>query len=388
MKLNDYRQPDEIALSLSQRLQQVICDEISSHGTIPFDRFMELALYAPGLGYYAAGSHKFGASGDFITAPELSPLFSRCLANQCQQILSETGGSILEFGAGSGVMAADILKQLQQLQSLPEKYFILDLSPDLKQRQLETLQARVPELLDRVEWLNQMPKKFDGVVVANEVIDAMPVSVFKTGTDQVFEQYVDCVENNLELTWRPASLQLQQAVENIQRHNGRLPENYLSEVNARVDGWLAGLSECMGQGAVLLIDYGYTAKEYYMAERNMGTLLCHYQHQAHDDPLMLVGLQDITASVDFSDVASKARVQGFSIAGYTTQAHFLMANGIEQMILETSPEDSENFYRVSQAVKRLMMPSEMGERFKVLGLQKNMSSALSGFSVRNFQDRL
>ena len=196
------------------------------------------------------------------------------------------------------------------------------------------------------------------------------------------------MENSLELAWHPASLQLQQAVENIQTHYGRLPENYLSEVNARVDGWLAGLSECLGQGAVLLLDYGYTAKEYYMAERNMGTLLCHYQHHAHDDPLMLVGLQDITASVDFSDVASKACAQGFSIAGYTTQAHFLMANGIEQMILETSPEDSENFYRVSQAVKRLMMPSEMGERFKVLGLQKNMSSALSGFSVRNFQDRL
>ena len=388
MKLTDYRQPDENALSHSRHLQQVICEEIQSSGAIPFDRFMELALYAPGLGYYAAGSHKFGAAGDFITAPELSALFSRCLANQCQQVLSITGGSILEFGAGSGAMAADILQQLQKLNCLPEKYWILDLSPDLKLRQLETLQSRVPDLLERVEWIEQLPVNFDGVVLANEVIDAMPVSIFKKTNDEVLEQFVDCEEGELKPIWNKANQELNSAVENIEQNNGVLPDNYVSEINARVDGWLTSLDDCLGQGAVFLIDYGYTAKEYYMPERNMGTLICHYQHQAHDDPLMLVGLQDVTASVDFSAVANKAQALGFITAGYTTQAHFLMANGIEQMIMETSPEDSESFYQVTQAVKRLMMPSEMGERFKVLGLQKNFTQELQGFAVRNFKDRL
>ena len=388
MKLTDYRQPDADGLAHSQRLQEFICGEVQANGPMPFDRFMELALYAPGLGYYAAGSHKFGAAGDFITAPELSSLFSRCLANQCQQVLSLSGGSILEFGAGSGVMAADILFQLEKMDSLPEKYFILDLSPDLRQRQERTLQSKVPGLLKRVEWLDQLPGDFDGVILANEVIDAMPVSVFKKSSEDVLEQFIDCDNNQLEVTWHQAGPGLKSAVENIEQKHGALPDEYVSEINARVDGWLTSLAESMNSGAVLLIDYGYTAGEYYMPERKMGTLICHYQHQAHDDPLMLVGLQDITANVDFSAVAAKSHDCGFELAGYTTQAHFLIANGIESMIMETSPEDKEKFYKVSQAVKRLMMPSEMGERFKVLGLKKNLSLELKGFSVRDFKDRL
>lgn len=379
---------DPVALALTAQLQQAIKQEIADQGPIAFDRFMEMALYQPGLGYYAAGSAKIGSAGDFVTAPEVSFIFSHCVARQCMQVLTSTGGSILEFGAGSGIMAANILDYLDKHNALPEHYFILDLSPDLKQRQQQTLLQNVPDLLSRVVWLDEMPQKFCGVVLANEVLDAMPVSLFKKHNDEILEQHVAVNAEQLELCWLAANKNLQTAVRQIEQDNGAFADGYVSEVNMRLAGWLAALSAAMQTGMVLLIDYGYTCKEYYHAERHMGTLICHYQHRAHDDPLKLVGLQDITANVDFTAVANSAQAAGFDIAGFTPQANFLMATGIEELLAPYLASQPDEFMQLSQAVKVLMLPSQMGERFKVMGLSKGLHEQALGFSMRDLSDRL
>ena len=380
--------PGAAALAHSKRLESLIVSDISQAGAMPFDRYMELVLYAPGLGYYTAGSQKFGEAGDFVTAPEISSLFSQCLANQCAQVLTETGGSILEFGAGSGIMAAHILKQLEVLNCLPEQYFILDLSPDLKSRQQQTINQLVPHLAERVSWPGQMPKNFTGVMLGNEVLDAMPVSLFKIQDNQVLEQFVENPGGELKPVWLNAGKQLQAAVKELVTQGAEFQNGYVSEINLRLHGWLQSLSASLQQGAVLLIDYGYTGKEYYLPERSMGTLICHYRHRAHDDPYKLVGLQDITANVDFSAVSRAAQQVGLQLAGYTSQANFLMANDLEALMAVYSPEDSETFLRVAQGVKALVLPSQMGERFKVIGLTKNYDSPLQGFALRDMRDRL
>jgi len=379
---------DPIALEHSEKLQDIIKNEIASKGEMTFDRFMELALYAPGLGYYTAGSQKFGSSGDFVTAPEISSIFSKCLANQCAEILTETQGSILEFGAGSGVMAAHILKHLEAIDCLPEQYLILDLSPELKVRQKETINNIVPHLLERVVWLDTLPTSFTGVIVGNEVLDAMPVSVFRKDHGEIQEQYVQSNNGALGAVWKQASDALKAQVEAIELSLEDFADGYVSEINNNLPTWIASLAEMLDKGAILLIDYGYAAAEYYHVERSMGTLICHYQHQAHDDPFKLIGLQDITANVDFSAVKQSAQASGLEIAGYTTQAHFLVSTGLEELVAEVSPEDTENFLKMTQRVKVLMMPSEMGERFKVIGLTKNINPKLQGFLMRDFSDRL
>lgn len=380
--------PDATALAHSERLESLMRDEISRSGAMPFDRYMELVLYAPGLGYYTAGSQKFGEAGDFVTAPEISSLFSQCLANQCAQVLTESGGSILEFGAGSGIMAAHILKQLEALNCLPEQYFILDLSPDLKSRQLQTIHQLVPHLTERVSWLEQMPENFTGVMLGNEVLDAMPVSLFKIQDNQVLEQFVENLDGEFKPVWLNAGKQLQAAVKELVRQGAEFQNGYVSEINLRLHGWMQSLSNSLQQGAILLIDYGYTAKEYYHPERSMGTLICHYRHRAHDDPYKLVGLQDITANVDFSAVGKAAQQAGLQLAGFSSQANFLMANGLDSLVAAYSPEDSETFLGITQGVKVLMLPSQMGERFKVIGLTKNYDSPLDGFALRDMRDRL
>jgi len=379
---------DPVALQLTDQLQQLIAQTIQDDGPLPFDRFMEMALYAPGLGYYTAGSEKIGAAGDFITAPEISFIFSHCVARQCQQVLEQTGGSILEFGAGSGIMAAHILDYLDKQNCLPESYLILDLSPDLKQRQQQTIENIVPHLINKVKWLTQLPEVIDGVVLGNEVLDAMPVSVFRKHRGQVEEQYVIGQKDELKVAWQPASALLQKAVNGIESDTGILPEGYLSEVNLRLAGWLASVSGALRKGLLLLIDYGYSRLEYYRPDRSMGTLICHYQHRAHDDPLKLVGLQDITANVDFSGVKNAAEQVGFTMAGYTPQANFLMSLGIEELLAPYINVDQQDFIKLSQAVKVLMLPSEMGERFKVIGLSKGLDEQARGFSMRDLSDRL
>ncbi len=376
-----------VSAQLTKQIQQAM---EQAGGYIPFDRFMELALYAPGLGYYLAGSRKFGEAGDFVTAPELSPLFAQCLARQAREVLSALdGGEILEFGAGSGVLAADMLKELERLDALPARYLIMEVSPELKERQKQILLQRVPALLSRVVWLEHLPKQFVGLVVANELLDAMPVSRFRVTAGGIEECFVEQDEVGLKEAFAaPETPGLAKAVERLGTAVGGLAAGYVSEINLRQSSWLRALAEMMERGAVLLIDYGYSRSEYYHPQRSTGTLMCHYRHRAHPDPFCWVGLQDITSYVDFSAVAEVAVEAGFDLAGYTTQAHFLMASGLDELVAASDPEDLTKHMELVQGVKHLTLPSEMGERFKVIGLVKTMDINLSGFNFLNLQSRL
>jgi SAM-dependent MidA family methyltransferase len=383
--------PDKTAQTVSDKLLKQIRRAIdqSSHG-IPFDHFMEMALYAPGLGYYVAGSRKFGETGDFITAPQVSPLFAQCMARQAAPVLEQLGqGDVLEFGAGTGLLAADMLLELERLGRLPRYYAILEVSPELQMRQRETLQQRAPHLIDRVLWIGRMPDAFDGFVVANELLDAMPVSRFRIGKGGVEESFVSYGDSGLEEHFLEVETpRLATAVEQLCCAVGELPTGYVSEINLRQASWLQALANSLRRGAVILVDYGYSAREYYHAQRARGTLMCHYRHRAHADPFRWVGLQDITSYVDFSAVARVALEADFHLSGYTTQAHFLLANGLDALLADSDPTDVAQHMALMQGVKRLTLPSEMGERFKVLGLLKGIKMKLQGFSLRDFSERL
>lgn len=394
----DWPQPDVDALSHSTKLGALIQSEIDqAGGWIPFDRYMELALYAPGLGYYAAGARKFGEAGDFITAPEVSPLFSRCLARQCERVFAELGGAmeceLLEFGAGSGIMAAEVLRELQARNALPRRYLILEVSPELQRRQHQTLQEKVPALLDRVIWLEQLPQTpIRGCILANEVLDALPVKRFRRRDGESVEELgVGIAGDRLAWVGKPASEAFSQAVVGLeQERGGPFDPGYESELALSASAWVQSLSDSLAQGLVLLIDYGYERAEYYRPERHEGTLRCHYRHRAHNDPFVWPGLNDITAQVDFTSVAEAGLEAGLSFAGYTTQAYFLLATGLQEMALETSPDDpdpAEHYNRMKQ-IKALTLPGEMGERFKVLGLHRGLAQPLQGFMLHDLRDRL
>ncbi len=379
-------EPSPDALQYSQKLVSRISDEIRQSNGISFRRYMEMALYEPGLGYYVAGAHKIGAQGDFITAPEISSLYSRCIANQCVDVIQNTNGDILELGAGSGIMACDILLELEKQQALPEHYYILDLSPDLKQRQQQTLQKQAPHLLKRVSWLSQLPGQFNGIMLGNEVLDAMPVDVFTQQNDRVFEHHVIIEDGKLLEQLRPANQILHQQVMALNIPHHATP--YTSEINPNLQGWFQSVADCLQQGVLLLIDYGYPHSEYYLPERNKGTLICHYQHLVNEAPLYYPGLQDITTSVDFTAVAENADKTGLSVAGFTSQAAFLSNTGLEQhfmQALDTNPEDQ---YKLAQQVRTLSLPSEMGERFKFIALTKDYDKPLQGFSELDQRYRL
>lgn len=376
--------PDEIAHS--ERVVGRIRDAIDAGGGwISFERFMEMALYEPGLGYYSAGSTKLGRDGDFVTAPEISSLFSRCLAAQCIEVLERLGDAdVLELGAGSGVMAADVLAELAAMNRLPRRYLILEVSADLRERQQRTLAARVPELLSRVEWLDHWPTGLRGVVLANEVLDALPVQRFRIRGTQV---------NTLGVTWQLGRLDwsevraespLESAVRAIEQANGEpFADGYLSEVNTLLRPWIAGLAGALAEGVALFIDYGLPQRQYYRSERREGTLLCHYRHRFHDDPLINVGVQDIGAWVDFTAVADAASDAGLRVAGFTTQAHFLIGCGIERFMADIAERPVADRVQLARQAMVLTLPGEMGERFKVLGLAANYEPALRGFSTRD-----
>lgn len=381
--------PGEEDLSHSELLADHIRHEMGcTGGRIGFDRFMDLCLYAPGLGYYVAGARKFGEDGDFVTAPEISTLFGRCLARQCAQVLAETGtGDLFEFGAGTGAMAADILTELERLDCLPQRYLILELSPDLRARQHETLQRRVPGLVHLVHWLEQLPAAgFRGVVLANEVLDAMPVQRFRVESGEVREQFVRWEDDRFVAFWdSPPTNGLVHAVQAL---GTELNDGFESELNLRAESWVQGLGAMVAAGAVILIDYGYPRSEYYYRERDAGTLMCHYRHRAHPDPLLWPGLQDITAHVDFTAIAEAGLEAGFEISGYTTQAYFLMGCGLDAMLAEIDPGDVDIHMRLVQEIRRLTLPTEMGERFKVLGLTRGLQQPLIGFGMRDQRERL
>ncbi len=386
-ELPDLPRPSDEEQAHSELLTNHIRQEMEqADGGITFDRFMELCLYAPGLGYYVAGARKFGQEGDFVTAPEISPLFGRCLARQCAQVLHEIGpGDLFEFGAGTGAMAVDILAELERLGRLPQRYLILELSPDLRSRQLETLQQRVPELAHLVQWLDQMPEPgFKGVVLANEVLDAMPVQRFRMESGRVREQFVRWQDGGFDAFWaEPVTPGLEQAVQDLE-----LDDGFESELNMRAAPWVQQLGEMVAAGAVILIDYGHSRAEYYYPQRSTGTLMCHYRHRAHPDPMLFPGLQDITAHVDFTAVAEAGLKAGFDVSGFTTQAFFLMGCGLDGMLAESDPNDVETHMKLATQVRRLTLPTEMGERFKVLAMTRGLEQPLIGFSMRDQRERL
>ncbi len=370
--------PDEFALKLSADLKQIICTAIMENGgSISFEQYMQMALYEPGLGYYSAGSSKFGETGDFVTAPEISSIFSRCLARQCQQVLSETSSAevssacILELGPGTGVMAIDILRELERNNSLPEIYYLLESSADLRQRQQLNVKNAIPHLEERIVWLDRLPeKKIDGIILANEVIDAMPVK--RIVFDGEVEEYVVACKSksNDQIRFQWIRKRINQTLKTtvqamLDELREEIPTPYITEINLNIRPWLNSLNDVLNKGLILISDYGYPRQEFFHPQRNAGTLICHYRHHVHDDPFLYPGLQDITASVDFTAVAEAAVDIGLDISGFTTQAHFLIACGLDQFISDYKTDDVINRAQMTHQVSKLTMPGEMGENLNL-----------------------
>ncbi len=368
--------PASDALAHSQRvtayLQSLIDD---AGGWIPYSRYMEAALYAPGLGYYAAGAMKFGAAGDFVTAPEMTPLFGRTLAHAIAPVLAETGGDVLELGAGSGRLAADVLGELERMNALPARYCILEVSADLRQRQQETIAREWPQLAHRVQWLEALPAHFSGVILGNEVLDALPVELVHW-TD-AGPKVRGVVREGDTFAWedRPINDPVLRARAEAAE---RVPD-YLSEINLAAEALIASLAQALDRGLILMIDYGFVATEYYHPQRHMGTLRVHYRHHALDDPFYLPGLCDLTAHVDFSAVAKAGVASGLELVGFTSQASFLLNSGLTELLMQTPPTDAAAYLPQANAVQRLVSPAEMGELFKVIGLGTSGIPPLSGF---------
>ncbi|MDH3887875.1 MAG: SAM-dependent methyltransferase [Gammaproteobacteria bacterium] len=387
--MNELPAPSAHELEFSAKLARVIREEIAAAaGAIPFSRFMELCLYAPGMGYYSAGRRKFGAGGDFVTAPEISPLFGRALATAVAPLLTSMEGSeILEFGAGSGRLAIDLLGELERLGCLPARYLILERSADLKLRQQQAIGEQLPQLLERVAWIDSLPASgFRGVMLANEVLDAMSVERFRWDGERAALFHVGSEAD--AFVW-----QLADNSETPDRLAGcldglDLAAGYESEINTSLQPWMRSVSESLQQGMLLLIDYGYPQHEYFHAQRSSGTLMCHYRHHAHTDPLLWPGLQDITAHVDFTAVAEAAVAAGLAVAGYTTQAWFLLDCGLEELLQQAGPADSTAYLKAAQQAKTLLLPGEMGERFKCIALTRDVDIPLPGFRLQDQRARL
>ena len=372
---------------LSQRLGERIAEEIRSSGPMTFDRYMAMALYEPGLGYYVNGLHKFGDAGDFVTSPEQGGLFATAVAAQIDEIADLLDGSytIMEPGAGSGALARDLLKHLK---TPPSRYLILEPSAALRQVQYETLAALPSELSSRIEWLDKPPEQaFRGVILANEVVDALPVCLFRTTDEGLAERCVDIGPSRLIWADAPPGKRLKTALERLEASLGAsLPPDYISEICLDLPGWLRTISDSLAEGVVLLFDYGYPSREYYLPERSRGTLVCHYRHRAHFDPFVWPGLNDVSAFVDFSAVAHGALACGLEVAGFTTQADFMLGLGAHRWIEQT--QDEHQRMRLAGELKRLIMPGEMGEKFKLLALARAFNAPLGGLSESNRSDRL
>jgi SAM-dependent MidA family methyltransferase len=367
--------------ALSAQLGARIDAEIAAnHGVLPFARFMELALYAPGLGYYSGAKHKFGAAGDFVTAPELGPVFARCLARQCAEILAVTGGELLEAGAGSGALAAELLLELERLGRLPPRYLILELSAALRAHQQATLHERAPHLAGRVTWLDGLPAPgFRGVVLGNELLDALPVERFRVRADGIARLAVG--REHQRFVWREIEAD---AGMHARLASLGLPPGYESEIGLAAEGWVRSLADVLEHGVLLLIDYGFPRGEFYHPQRAQGTLMCHYRHRAHTDPLILVGLQDITAHVDFSAIAQAGAEAGLAPLGYASQSMFLLGCGLEEVMADMPVADARAQLTLAAEVKKLTLPHEMGELFKAIALGRGIETPLRGF---RFQDR-
>lgn len=386
-------EPSEDERAHADELAVLIRNEIAVRGTIPFARFMELALYAPGLGYYSAGRTKFGASGDFVTAPELGSLFARCIAGALSPTLRElgTGADFLELGGGSGAFAVAALREWAALGTLPRRYRMLEPSAELALRQRTRVAADLPaDLAARVEWVARPPETaWRGVLFANEVVDALPMTRFSVRADEVFEEHVALDGARLVRVDRPADLLVANAVRHVERV---LPtpfaEGYRSELLPQLPYWIQAVTASLEAGAALFVDYGYPRREFYLPERSDGTLVCHYRHRAHADPLHWPGLADITAFVDFTALAEAGVGAGFDFIGYAPQGQFLLASGLPQFVeaVQTLPEP-ERLRTVAEA-KRLTLPGDMGERFQAIAFARGVEDALPGLRAFDLSRRL
>lgn len=381
-------EPDAAAREHSGRLAQLIGARLAAAGGwLDFADYMDLALYAPGLGYYSAGSAKFGAAGDFVTAPEISPLFARCLARAIAPLLrGRAAASLLELGAGSGALAAELIPALLRLGAAPARYLILEVSADLRERQRALLLPALRQDWPVLEWLDRLPDApLDGVMIANEVADALPVSRFTIGNGTVQALGVGATADGFGWAARPAPPDLAARLSTLlPGGSSAFAEGYRSEISPRLPGWIAALAATLGEGALVLCDYGMARHEYYHPQRSQGTLSCHYRHRMHDDPFFLPGLQDITAWVDFTAVAEAAQAQGLTVAGYATQAHFLLDAGLD---LELAGDGAAVPLQLAQQARTLLLPGEMGERFKVMALTRG-AAALRGFGFRDLRHSL
>jgi SAM-dependent MidA family methyltransferase len=380
----------------SARLASLIREEIAMQGPMPFSRFMERCLYAPGLGYYSAGRTKFGAAGDFVTAPELGTLFAQTVADAlmpCLRVLGP-GAEFCELGGGSGAFAEAAMLAFRAAAVLPHRYRILEPSADLRERQQQRLRAALPSaLFERIDWLERPPQEdWQGVLFANEVIDALPVTRFSIEEGEVFEEHVVLDgDGHFRRIDRPADALVSGAVRHLERDLGyAFADGYRSEILPQLPYWMQAVLGTLQAGVVLFVDYGYPRREYYLPERDDGTLVCHYRHRAHADALILPGLQDVTAFVDFTALAEAGNQAGFAVAGYASQAQFLFAHGLPDRFAQAHAQADEiSGYRLAQEVKRLTLPGEMGERFQAMLLARKVAqSAVASFAAINECARL
>lgn len=372
--------PDSDALAHSDELAAALRAEILANGgAMPFARFMELSLYAPGLGYYSAGASKFGESGDFTTAPEMGPLFTATLANAIAPVMQQLGprARFLELGGGSGAFAEILLKRMLELDALPERYAILEPSADLRERQRERLeQALIPPLFALVEWLDgPFDDDWDGVVFANEVIDALPTPRFLARDGMVYEETVELdADGRFMRGAQPADALLTSAVRHLERYREKpFADGYRSELLPHLPYWIQAVAGGLKRGAMLFVDYGYPRNEYYQDDRDDGTVRAFYRHHVHNDVFLWPGLQDLTASVDFTALAEAGTHAGFELAGYSSQSSFLLGNGLDALLaLAEERTDEVGKLRLRDQVKKLTLPSQMGERFQVMGFQRDV----------------
>jgi SAM-dependent MidA family methyltransferase len=378
---------DATSAEHSEQVARYLVGKIADNdGAISFASFMHEVLYAPGLGYYSAGATKFGAGGDFTTAPELSSLFGFVLARQCADVLYDWQPTqpprILEFGAGSGKLAADVMTRLADLGLLPDEYHILEVSPDLQARQSTFLHEAIPQYANRVSWLDQLPDDYHGIVIANEVLDALPVERFVRRDNHVAQLCVTGDEMGFAFVEREAPAALQSAVDAIETSLGRkLPVGYTSEVCLAAPAWIADVAKSMRHGIAFLFDYGVSRSEYYAHDRDDGWLRCHFRHHAHSNPLILPGIQDVTAWVDFSAVADAAAANGLRVDGYVSQAHFLINAGLTDELAEFAELEPAAQLQLSAEVKLLTLPGEMGENFKCLGISRGLEARPAGLAT-------